>query len=61
MKRRSKAFPRGFVSNSGMEIGNNLAGRVEVAQTKRAMGLRLNRKERRALRRQARGEGKAGE
>lgn len=61
MKRRSKAFPRGFVSNSGMEIGNNFTGRVEVAQKKQAMGLHLNRKERRALKRQARGEGKAAE
>jgi hypothetical protein len=58
MKRLNKAFPRGSVSSSGMEIGNNFTGRVEVAQKKQAMGLRLNRKERRALKRQARGKGK---
>lgn len=61
MKRQSKAFPRGSVSNSGNEMGNNLTGRIEVAQEKQAMGLHLNRKERRALKRQARGEGKVGE
>ena len=42
-------------------MGNNLTGRIEVAQEKQAMGLHLNRKERRALKRQARGEGKVGE
>lgn len=51
MKSRGKAFPRGSVSNSGNEMGNNFAGRVEVAQAKQMMGLRLNRKERRALKR----------
>lgn len=51
VKRLSKAFPRGSVSNSGWEIGNNLGGRIELAQAKQAMGLRLNRKERRALKR----------
>lgn len=51
MKRLSKAFPRGSVSNSGNEMGNNLKGRIELAQAKQAMGLRLNRKERRALKR----------
>lgn len=51
MKRTKDAFPRGSVSNSGHEIGNNLAGRIELAQAKQALGLRLNRKERRALKR----------
>jgi hypothetical protein len=61
MKRLNKAFPRGSVSSSGNEMGNNLTGRVEVAREKQAMGLRLNRKERRALKRQARGKGKVDE
>lgn len=61
MKRLNKAFPRGSVSNSGNEMGNNLTGRIEVAQWKQAKGLRLNRKERRALNRQARGKGKVDE
>lgn len=51
MKRLSKAFPRSSVTNSGHEMGNNLGGRIELAQAKQAMGLRLNRKERRALKR----------
>lgn len=61
MKKRNKAFPRGSVSNSGWEIGNNLGGRIEIAQDKQAMGLRLNRKERRALKRQSRRERKVDE
>lgn len=51
MKDWSNAFPRGSVSNAGHEMGNNLAGRVKLAQVKQELGLRLNRKERRALKR----------
>lgn len=51
MKKLNKAFPRGSVSNSGREMGNNLGGRIELAKAKQALGLRLNRKERRALKR----------
>lgn len=34
MKKLSNAFPRGSVSNYGREMGNNLGGRIELAQAK---------------------------
>jgi hypothetical protein len=51
VKRLDKAFPRVSVNNSGREMGNNLTGRIEIAQAKQELGMRLNRKERRALKR----------
>lgn len=58
MKGRGKMFPRVDVGNGGdgnrMEIGNTLMARREIAASRVALGLPLNRRERRALKRQRR-------
>lgn len=58
MTGRGKAFPRVDVGNGGdgnrREIGNTLMARREIAASRIASGLPLNRRERRALKLQRR-------